>query len=147
MVQADAAMLPNTANIQAQFQFPVSNHFLTFPCSTLNHSNCQFLWHKGKVFPVYAIYGKIQLYLHSFLSLALETGKWSTSHPREGTLVPISEKAGWVPEPVWTFKRKISKLIWTPDHPAHRQVTMFTMLLQLVPIISSAPKILMFYTT
>jgi hypothetical protein len=70
---SNAATLPNTANIQSQLQsFFGSNCFLTFSCSTLNHTNCKFLWDKGKVFPCQChevIYGTVQVHLHSFLTL------------------------------------------------------------------------------
>jgi hypothetical protein len=136
-VLADAATLPNTANIQSQFQsFFGSNRFLTFPYSTLNHTNCKFLWGKGKVFPCpchEVIHWTVQVYLHSFLTLTLDTGVWSTSHPRERTMAPIQWEAEQSPEPAWTFKRReTSVLIWTPDHPPYRLVTICTMLLQLI---------------
>jgi hypothetical protein len=50
---------------------------------------------KGKIFPIYAMkaIGGVQAWLHS-LTLTLDGGEWSTSHPghptpREGTSLPV----------------------------------------------------------
>jgi hypothetical protein len=46
-------------------------------------------------------------------------------------LMPIEKKAGWAPEPVWTFGRSEKSLtpagIQTPNHPAHKLVIVLTM--------------------
>jgi hypothetical protein len=45
---------------------------------------------------------------YSFTTSALDGGEWSPTRPGhalppgKGTLVPIVQEAGWVPEPVWT---------------------------------------------
>jgi hypothetical protein len=45
---------------------------------------------------------------YSFMTSALDGGEWSASRPShalrpgKGTLVPIVQESGWVPEPVWT---------------------------------------------
>jgi hypothetical protein len=44
---------------------------------------------------------------YSFLTLALDRGKWSASRPGRALplgkepLVPTGQEAGWAPEPVW----------------------------------------------
>jgi len=43
--------------------------------------------------------------------LALDRGEWSASHPghftpKERAPVPIAYKAGWAPEPLWTWWRR-----------------------------------------
>jgi hypothetical protein len=64
---------------------------------------------KSKAVPLHtmeAFWGKICI-TYSFMTLALD-GEWSASRPShalrpgKGPLVPIRQKAGWAPEPVWT---------------------------------------------
>jgi len=49
---------------------------------------------------------------YSFTTSALHEGEWSTSRPGraflpgKAPLVPIVQKAGWAPEPVWTQARE-----------------------------------------
>jgi hypothetical protein len=47
------------------------------------------------------------VYLHAFLTRALDGGEWSASGPgrfttMEWAVVPIGQEAGWASEPVWT---------------------------------------------
>jgi hypothetical protein len=57
---------------------------------------------------------------YSFLTSALDSGEWSTSHPGralapgKGSPVPTVQEAGWAPEPVWTqrLKKKSFCLCW-----------------------------------
>jgi hypothetical protein len=49
----------------------------------------------------------VEVYLHVFLTSALDGSQWSASSPgrftpREITLVSIGYEAGWATEPVWT---------------------------------------------
>jgi hypothetical protein len=48
-------------------------------------------------------YRRVEVQLHAFLTLTLDGGEWSASHP--GCFIPIStgEKAGWAPELVWMW--------------------------------------------
>jgi len=41
------------------------------------------------------------IYFHSILTLVVDGGAWSESHPRHLTplRVPIEHEAGWAPEP------------------------------------------------
>jgi hypothetical protein len=54
--------------------------------------------------------GGVEVYLHSFLSLALDRDEWSKSHP--GLYTPgkiptaCKYKDGWASEPVWTVLLK-----------------------------------------
>jgi hypothetical protein len=55
--------------------------------------------------------GGVDVYIHIFLTLALERGGWLVSRPGRFTLgkeppVPIGQEAGWAPEPVWTLWRR-----------------------------------------
>jgi len=61
--------------------------------------------------------GRVKVQLYSFLNFTLDGRNLSTSHathftPRESTLVPNEQEAGWVAELVWTFwsKRKLFPL-------------------------------------
>ena len=63
-------------------------------------------WSKGKGFPLLFLSntGGGKIWLHSFLTLALHGGQWPPSHICPFTLgnelVPITWKAGWLPEPI-----------------------------------------------
>jgi hypothetical protein len=56
---------------------------------------------------------------YSFLTSALDGGKWSASRsgrvlpPGKGSPVPIVQEAGWAEEPVWTqrLEEKFSALV------------------------------------
>ena len=54
--------------------------------------------------PIHAMkpHGRVELYLHSFLSSTLDGGEWSAS--RSGCFVP-EVSAQWDPESVWTVLR------------------------------------------
>jgi hypothetical protein len=60
---------------------------------------------------------------YSFSTSALDGGEWSASSPGKGPRVPIVQKAGWAPEPVWIqMLRLLSPLPGIeprfPDRPA-----------------------------
>jgi hypothetical protein len=63
---------------------------------------------------------------YSFMTSALEGGKWSVSCPScalppgKGPPVPIGQEAGWAPEPVWTLPLPGIKTR-SPGRPVHRQ--------------------------
>jgi hypothetical protein len=53
-------------------------------------------------------YWGVEVYLHAFLTSALDRGEWSASRsvrltPEKEFLVPIGQEAGWVPDPFWTW--------------------------------------------
>jgi hypothetical protein len=71
---------------------------------------------------------------YSFMILELEGGEWSTSlddHALtlgDGPTVPIGQRVGWAPEPVWTQRLKGKLLFYLlgierqfPGHPVHSQ--------------------------
>ena len=54
---------------------------------------------------------RVEAYLHSFSTSALDGGKGSAYRagsftPREIIAALISQEAGWAPEPVWTFWKR-----------------------------------------
>jgi hypothetical protein len=51
-----------------------------------------------------ALGGERRYSSYSFMSSALDEGKWSVSRPRERTPVPSGQEAGLASEPVWTQK-------------------------------------------
>jgi hypothetical protein len=58
-------------------------------------------------------YGRVDVYIHAFLTLAIVGGERSASlpghiTPRERAPVPIGKEAGWASEPVWTMRTKNS---------------------------------------
>jgi hypothetical protein len=127
-----------------------------FPCSTLGHTNCQLFELKVQ-FSLFTPWKHIRGSRGmALLILNLDTSwmwlvniKTRVLYPQERTLVPIKDEAGWALQTVWTlWKRETSlasTLIWTPDRPTHRLVTVTTLLL-LLSIIPSARKILIFST-
>ena len=74
------------------------------------------------------------VWLHSFLTSALDGDEWSTSRrgrftPGEIALVTIEWKAGWATMPVWTFCRTAKSVSFPRrflGHPAHSLVTIQT---------------------
>jgi hypothetical protein len=62
--------------------------------------------------------GREEYSSYSFTTSAVDRGEWSASRPgralppEKGPLVPIVQKAGWAPEPVWT--QRIEKKILCP---------------------------------
>jgi hypothetical protein len=53
----------------------------------------------------------VEVYLHGFLTPALDGSEWLISHPghftpRETATVTTAYGAVWAPEPVWTLWRK-----------------------------------------
>ena len=76
--------------------------------------------------------GGIEVFLHSFLILAQDRGKWQASNLVERALVPLGYEAGWTPEPVGTFWRReqffVPARIHTLDHPNCSLVTILTTL-------------------
>jgi len=63
---------------------------------------------KGKTVPVCAmkVCGRVEVYFPPFVTLTLDAYIWSVSHLgnftlRTETMVPIEQKAVWVPELVW----------------------------------------------
>jgi hypothetical protein len=80
---------------------------------------------------------RLYVQLHSFLTFALDGGAWLAPCPGRFTSVeraPFTfvEKAGWVPEPVWTSYRREKSVgclgIRILDHPARSIVTRRTTL-------------------
>jgi hypothetical protein len=84
---------------------------------------------KGKGHPITGHKGPrggVEVYLYSFSTTALEWGGWSAPRPGRFTpgkdRVPIVQKAGWAPGPVWTCAKNLSPTgIRSPDHPALSQ--------------------------
>ena len=68
----------------------------------------------------------MQVYLHSFLTWALDGGQWLTSRPDrftwEITSLPTEQKAGWDPKPVWAFWRRETYLVPSSKHYLGLQV-------------------------
>ena len=67
---------------------------------------------------------KIWLQLH--LTLALDGGEWSTSHPNhfsngKRSLLPIEWEAGWAPEPDWTFLENVQLHMATVGNAGKRR--------------------------
>jgi hypothetical protein len=61
-------------------------------------------------------YRGVEIQLHTFLTLALDGGEWSASHPSHFTpekraLVPTIKEAGWNPELVWTWWQREKFLV------------------------------------
>jgi hypothetical protein len=93
------------------------------------------------IVPVHAMKaeGEVVFFFHSFFTLALDEGGWSSSWRSclmpERTTVPTEEKARLVPELLWTYMRGAKSLApignWTSDRPAHSLVTTLTELLWL----------------
>jgi hypothetical protein len=63
--------------------------------------SCPATYHGGS-------WGERRYSTYSFLTSALDGGEWSASRPAralppgKGPSVPIVQKTGWAPEPVWT---------------------------------------------
>jgi hypothetical protein len=87
---------------------------------------CNFDLIEGKVVPLHAMdgaWGKRRCSFCCVLTLTLEWDGWSAPCPShalpsgEGPPVPIVQKAGWTPEPVWMqrLKEKFSAFVrdWT----------------------------------
>jgi hypothetical protein len=70
--------------------------------------------------------GGVAVELYSFSTSALEGGGWSAPSPGRFTPrkdpVPIVQKAGWAPGPVWTCAKNLAPTgIRSPDRPARSQ--------------------------
>jgi hypothetical protein len=52
----------------------------------------------------------IEVWLHAFVTSALDGGQWPHSTFNRFTLVPITQKAWWAPEPSGTFWRDVDAL-------------------------------------
>jgi hypothetical protein len=68
------------------------------------------------------VYGGVKIYVHSFLTSALDQGVWSTSHPdgitpwRKCPLNPLNRRLGGPRAGVGTLeKRNISSLLGIPQ--------------------------------
>jgi hypothetical protein len=46
-------------------------------------------------------YGRVDVWIHLFLTLALVGGEWSALPPEKMPPIPIGEEAVWPPEPAW----------------------------------------------
>jgi hypothetical protein len=67
--------------------------------------------------------GGIEVYIYSFSTSALEGGGWSAPRPGRFTPgkdpVPIVQKSGWAPGPVWTCAKILAPTgIRSPDRPS-----------------------------
>jgi hypothetical protein len=51
------------------------------------------------------MYGGVKVYIHAFLTSALDEGEWSASCPTALLLVSIRQGAAWAPELVCTLWR------------------------------------------
>jgi hypothetical protein len=94
--------------------------------SDLKNSTSHRKWHKrgsGKNLYSTKVYGGVEIYLHSFLTLALDQGEWSTSHLDGFTFYrkcpqnPCEWRLGGPTAGVGTSeKRNISSLLGIAEH-------------------------------
>jgi hypothetical protein len=86
--------------------------YTDFPV-VFNNQSVTVLKKEVTFFPVHATkaYGGAEIELYTFLTVALDGGAWSTSFPatflKERTAVPTGQEAGWAPQPVWIFWRRV----------------------------------------
>ena len=75
--------------------------------------------------------GRVEVYLYSSMTAALEGGEWSAARPGR-TLppgkdpVPILQEAGWAPGPVWTGGKSRPHRDSIPDRLARSSVAIAT---------------------
>ena len=93
---------------------PRNTEFSSRSCPLLFNYTTLFTWRSGNQNINLSLYmsrrhwreGEIQVYLHWFVTSALDGGEWSTWRPGQFTRRMSHQYGGWTPQPVCTFRRR-----------------------------------------